>query len=296
MKFLVLGGSGFLGKKLIDKIGQQSVELYAAVRRAPSSIQHDCKYILVEDLEKGGSLGPLEFDVIINVAMKRSSKQLPEADDALRQLNYEVPLNIIRKYSNESTLVINTSTYIQNYMGIKGKTVETYGATKELLSTALKSDANRGLYRVLDLYLFTLYGPGDRETHLVPLLLSSTQNKSSVSLSEGNQLLNLVYVDDAVNSIVASTNRIENGYSAYRLWETNYFSVRDLVLTIERTFDLKLDIKWGAVPYGGHEMFVPWPVPLPVYPMFIPKVGLKEGLKLSLDSILAIEITRAEKS
>jgi nucleoside-diphosphate-sugar epimerase len=168
-------------------------------------------------------------------------------------------------------------------MGIQGKTVETYGAAKELLSTALKSDADRGLYRVLDLYLFTLYGPGDRETHLVPLLLSSTQSKSSVSLSEGNQLINLLYVDDAVNSIVASINRIESGYSAYHLWETNYFSVRDLVLTIERTFDLKLNIKWGAVPYGGHEMFVPWPIPFPVYPFFIPKVGLKEGLKLCLD-------------
>jgi nucleoside-diphosphate-sugar epimerase len=286
MKILVLGGSGFLGKKLIDKIGQQSIELHSAVRNVPLSIQRNCNYILIEDLEKGSSSIPLEFDVIINVAMKRSSKRLPVADEVLRQLNYEIPLNIIREYSNESTLVINTSTYIQNYNGIKGKTVETYGATKELLSTALESDAVRGIYRVLDLYLFTVYGPGDRETHLVPLLLSSTKDKSLVSLSEGNQLINLVYVDDVVNSIFSSINRIESGYSPYHLWETNYFTVRDLALTIERTFDLKLNINWGAVPYGGHEMFAPWPTPFPFYPTFIPEVGLEEGLKLCLDSNL----------
>ena len=179
--------------------------------------------------------------------------------------------------------MINTSTYILNHKGVKGQTVETYSATKELLSTALKSDADSDLYRVLDLYLFTLYGPGDRESHLVPLLLSAIRTGSLVSLSEGNQLMNLLYVDDAVDSIVASTHSNDKGYHAYQLWEQNYFSVRDLVLIIERTFSSKLNVEWGAIPYGGHEMFEPWPTLFPVYPLFIPKVGLKEGLKLSSD-------------
>ena len=236
---------------------------------------------MADDLGKDSSLGPLVFDVIINVAMKRSSRHLPVSDEVIRELNYEIPLRIIRSYSNQSTLVINTSTYIQNYMGVKGQTVEIYGATKELLSFALKSDADTGLYRVLDLYLFTLYGPGDRESHLVPLLLSGVRTGSLVSLSEGNQLINLLYVDDAVACIVASTCTSDKGYHAYHLWEQNYFSVRDLVLTIERTFSSKLNVKWGAVPYGGHEMFEPWPTPFPIYPLFAPKVGLKEGLKLA---------------
>jgi nucleoside-diphosphate-sugar epimerase len=280
MKILVLGGSGFLGKKLIHRIGQQPIELFSAVRNVPHSTQRSCKYFLIEDLEKGSSSSPLTFDVIINVAMKRSSKRLPIADDVLRQLNFEIPLNLIRRYSNKNTLVVNTSTYIQNYKGVKGQTVETYGATKELLSTALKSDADSGLYRVLDLYLFTLYGPGDRESHLVPLLLSSIGTNSSVSLSEGNQLMTLLYVDDAVDSIVASIDSHARGYNAYHMWESNYFSIRSLVLTVERTFDTKLNIAWGAVPYGGHEMFAPWPIPFPPYPMFKPKVELVDGLKL----------------
>jgi nucleoside-diphosphate-sugar epimerase len=283
MKILVLGGSGFLGKKLIDKIGQQSIELHTAVRSIPLSIQRNCNYILIEDLEKGSSSIPLEFDVIINVAMKRSSKRLPVPDNDLRQLNYEIPLHIIRKYSNENTLVINTSTYIQNYKGIKGQTVETYGATKELLSSALNLDADVGLYRVLDFYLFTLYGPGDRETHLVPLLLSAIKSKTLVSLSEGKQLMNLLYVDDAVDSIVASLNSNTTGYHAYHMWESDYFSIRALVLTIEGTFDTKLKIDWGVVPYGGHEMFTPWPIPFPIYPLLKPKINLIEGLKLCSD-------------
>jgi nucleoside-diphosphate-sugar epimerase len=285
MKTLVLGGSGFLGKKLIDKIGQQSIELHTAVRSVPLSIQRNCNYILIEDLEKGSSSIPLEFDVIINVAMKRSSKRLPVPDDDLRQLNYEIPLNIIRRYSNQNTLVINTSTYIQNYKGIKGQTVETYGATKELLSSALKSDAGEGMYRVLDLYLFTLYGPGDRETHLVPLLLSAIKSKTVVSLSEGKQLLNLLYAQDAVDSIVGAITNNKKGYSAYHLWEPVYFTVRDLVLAIEQSLETKLQVEWGAVPYGGHEMFEPWAIPIEKYPNLISKTSLADGIKLTFESM-----------
>jgi len=285
MQILVLGGSGFLGKKLIDKMSQQSIELHTAVRSVPLSLQRNCNYILIKDLEKGSSSIPLEFDVIVNVAMKRSSKRLPVPDDDLRQLNYEIPLNIIRRYSNQNTLVINTSTYIQNYKGIKGQTVETYGATKELLSSALKSDASEGLYRVLDLYLFTLYGPGDRETHLVPLLLSAIKSKTVVSLSEGKQLLNLLYAQDAVDSIVGAITNNKKGYSAYHLWEPVYFTVRDLVLDIEQALETKLQVEWGAVPYGGHEMFEPWAIPIEKYPNLTSKTSLADGIKLTFESM-----------
>lgn len=280
MKILVLGGSGFLGKKLINNLSQQPIELFAAVRNIPSTINQNCTYVLVDDLGKDSSLGPLVFDVIINVAMKRSSRHLPVSDEVIRELNYEIPLRLIRSYSNQNTLIINTSTYIQNYKGVKGQTVETYSATKELLSIALESDAGTGLYRVLDLYLFTLYGPADRDTHLVPLLLSANRSRTVVSLSEGNQLMNLLYSQDAVDSIVGAITNSNKGYSAYHLWEPVYFTVRDLVQTIEQALGTTLKVEWGAVPYGGHEMFEPWATPFPFYPPLVPKVRLEEGLKI----------------
>jgi len=285
MKILVLGGSGFLGKKLIDNLSQQPIELFAAVRNIPSTSNQNCTYVLVDDLGKDSSLGPLVFDVIINVAMKRSSRHLPVSDEVIRELNYEIPLRIIRSYSNQSTLVINTSTYIQNYKGVKGQTIETYGATKELLSTALKSDADTGLYRVLDLYLFTLYGPGDRDTHLIPLLLSAIRKRTVVSLSEGNQLMNLLYAQDAVDSIVGAIINSNKGYSAYHLWEPVYFTVRELVQTIEQALDTTLKVEWGAVPYGGHEMFEPWAIPIEKFPNLISKTSLSHGIKVTFESM-----------
>lgn len=285
MKVLVIGGSGFLGQKLINRLSGQEIDLYAAVRSTLTVNSQGCNYISVDELTSGSLLGSLYFDVVINVAMKRSSRSFPISDDVLRQLNYEIPIEIVRNYSNENTLVINTSTYIQNYNGIKGKTVEGYGANKELLSRALNEDADSGKYRALDFYLFTLYGPDDHETHLVPLLLSAISDQTSVSLSEGNQLMNLLYVDDALASIIGAINIHTVGYSAYHLWEPEYFSVRDLVLSIEQFIGAHLNVNWGVVPYRGHEMFKPWDVPIKKYPNFFASTSLADGIKVTYKSI-----------
>lgn len=281
MKILVLGGNGFVGHKLIMKLAKKEIYLSAAVRSIPANPNSACNYLLVDDLISGTLKNSQHFDVIINLAMKRSTKVFPVADAVLRQLNYEIPLEIIRKHSTMGTLVINTSTYIQNYQGVKGQTLEGYSTAKELLSVALESDAFNGKYRVLDLYLFTLYGPGDLDTHLVPLLLASSMNDSVISLSDGNQLINLLYVEDAVDSILVALNHLDQGYKAHFLWEPQYLTLRKIVAIIEEAFDKKLRIVWGSVPYGGHEMFEPWDVPFSKYPGLVVSTSLIDGIKLT---------------
>ena len=42
---------------------------------------------------------------------------------------------------------------------------------------------------------------------------------------------------DAIDSIVGAITNSKKGYSAYHLWEPVYFTVRDLVQTIEQALD-----------------------------------------------------------
>jgi len=282
MKVLVIGGNGFLGRKLLEHLGGMEVEVYSAVRRFPDIRVENCRYILVNEII-GLQIQDLpEFDVIINVAMKRSSRVLHISDEILSQLNFSIPLEIIRRTSSESTLVINTSTYIQNFEGVKGKTVETYGASKQLLTEALEADALRGLYQATDLYLFTLYGPSDRSTHLIPLIFKALKSKTSLPLTEGLQLMNLLYLDDAANSIITAMANYQPGYSPYYLWEQKYLTVQDLVLTMEEIVGDTLEAQWGSLGYSGHEMFEPWPIPFPQFPGLSATTTLVDGLMKSM--------------
>jgi nucleoside-diphosphate-sugar epimerase len=276
MRILVIGGFGFLGRRVIERLVQLEYEVSAAVRSYSNEFIENCKYVLVDELLKETDQ---HFDVIINVAMKRSTRHARVTDDELSELNFQIPLGIITQLSTKETLVINTSTYIQNFKGTKGSTVDGYGYYKERLSQSLATEADESKFSVVDLYLFTLYGPGDRKTHLVPTLLSALKTGGGVSLSEGKQLINLLYIDDAVESIVTTIESKFVGYSSYRLWEASYQTVENLVSTMENIFMRKLDVAWGAVPYNGHEMFEAWEFPLKKFPGLKFDYSLAVGLK-----------------
>jgi len=286
MKLLVIGGSGFLGRKIAERLISSDYEIFALVRSKDLSPVSGCNYIQLDETNTGQSISDLKFDVIINVAMKRSTRDNIVSEESLLLLNFTLPIQSIRKYSTPKTLVINTSTYIQNYFGEIGNTIESYGATKERLSKALKFESELGHFRVIDLYLFTLYGPGDRKSHLVPTLLDAFRNNSKLELSEGRQLINLLYVGDAVESIINALNLDVSGYTPFCMWLEEYYSVRDLVALLQGNFSFEPRVEWGAKQYSGHEMFEPWAMPFEQFPFLVSVTSLEKGLNYTYSCML----------
>ena len=282
MKVLVIGGHGFLGRKLIESLVRMNVETSSIVRSISSTQVEPCQYILVDEIINMPTNELPKFNVIINVAMKRSSSASPVSNEIVHQLNFVIPLEIIRRTALDSTLVVNTSTYIQNFQGVKGSTVESYGASKQLLTDAIEQDALKGFYNVIDLFLFTLYGPNDRPTHLIPLILSALKSESALALTGGDQLLNLLYLEDAVDSIIKAVGGFYSGYNPYHLWRPEYLTVKELVLAMEGLAGKKLQAKWGSISYSGHEMFEPWPIPFKQFPGMLLGTTLLEGLRKAM--------------
>ena len=282
MKVLVVGGNGFLGKRLIESLIRMNVETSSIVRSTSNAQVERCHYVLVDQIINMRHQDLPKFNVIINVAMKRSSRTLPVSDQMVEQLNFKIPLEIIRRTALDSTLLINTSTYIQNFQGIRGETVESYGASKQLLTEAIEQDALKGFYHVIDLFLFTLFGPNDRPTHLIPSIFSALKNNSVLALTGGDQLLNLLYLEDAVDSITNAVNHFHPGYNPYHLWQPKYLTVKELVVTMEELVGKKLQAKWGSISYSGHEMFEPWAIPFQQFPAMKSDTTLLEGLRKAM--------------
>ena len=282
MRVLVVGGNGFLGKRLIESLVRANVETSSIVRSTSHTQVEGCHYVLVDQITNMRHQDLPKYNVIINVAMKRSSRAFPVSDEMVELLNFKIPLEIIRRTALDSTLLINTSTYIQNFQGVKGKTVESYGASKQLLTEAIEQDALKGLYSVVDLFLFTLYGPNDRPTHLIPLILSALKSDTALALTDGDQLLNLLYLEDAVDSIIKAANGFHSGYNPYYLWKPEYLTVKELVVAIEELVGKKLQAKWGSISYSGHEMFDPWAIPFHQFPSITADTTLPEGLRKAI--------------
>jgi len=280
MRIAVLGATGFVGKNLTRELVSHGHEITGYVVTPPIEQTQGISYESISSFDDPGfSLGS-KFDVVINLAARRSTRVNPLTDSEVREFTFEIPKQFFLNTAGPGTLVINTSTYIQNFEGVEGRTVDSYGSSKQELSEFLRDSSASLGFNTLDLFFFTLFGEGDRASHLVPLLLNAAQEGKEISLSPGFQLMNLVHIDDAIRNIskCLTLNR-DFSYRKYHMWEESYFSVRELVSTIEEVSGLPMDCAWGAREYVGHEMMKIWNFPTTKMPGFETKVSLEEGIR-----------------
>lgn len=279
MKIAILGALGFLGRNLTQSLAMQGHDITGFVLHTP--VVQPSGFICrpLSALDEYASSAD-RFDVVINLAARRSTKSNPLTDSKVKEFTFDLPKDFILRASKSGTLVVNASTYIQNFEGQDGKTVDSYGAAKQQLSQFLFQESEAHGLRTLDLYLFTVYGPGDKPTHLVPSLISAAKKGEGISLTPGNQIMNLIYIDDVVSNFsMTLSTKDKFSYRRHFMWSEEYISVRYLVESIESLTKVKIDCLWGERPYAGHEMFKPWHIPMTQFPGFETRVTLEEGLK-----------------
>jgi len=287
MKIAILGARGFVGGnlgRLLTSYGHQVIG-YVLNPEVGKNVGFECKSVY--GLLDSRISAEASYDVTINLAARRATRTQPFTEIQVNDFTYEIPKEFILRTAGPETLVINSSTYIQNFGGKTGNTVDSYGASKEKLSRFLERESSHHKFRCKDLYFFTLYGVGDRPNHLVPLLLDAAATGKQIELSPGKQLMNLLYVDDAIQNIINGLDQVGViGYQKHYLWSSEYFSVRELVERIQSTIGRKIDCAWGEREYVGHEMMEPWKIPMEQLPGFTAPTSLEVGISKIWKSFL----------
>ena len=280
MNIAILGPRGFVGRKLIPLLEAQGHLVTGYVLDPKTDGSNGVYSESVLELLKLPSSKVKKYDVVINLAARRSTRIQTFTESEVHYFTYEIPKEFISRTANSSTLVLNSSTYIQNFKGVTGRTVDSYGAAKEKLSQFLERQSLKQLVPTRDLYFFTMYGKGDRPGHLIPLLLKAANTGEKILLSPGYQLMNLLYVDDAVQNILKCISQKPiPQYQKSRVWSDEYFSVRELVSKIQSVIGQDIDCEWGKREYVGHEMMEPWPVPMKELPGFDAPTSLESGIR-----------------
>ena len=286
MRIAILGARGFLGQNLGPLLVSQGHEVVGYVLNPDfgKDLGFECKS--VTELLSSPIIGNSSYDVTINLAARRSTRNQRFTEAEVNEFTYEIPKEFILRTAGPQTTVLNASTYIQNFAGETSRTVDSSGAAKEKLSQFLEHQSLVSRFRTRDLFFFTLYGIGDRPSHLVPLLLNAAKSGNQIALSPGDQLMNLLYVSDAAQNILNSIS-LENGssYNKYRVWSEDYYTIKQLVSAIESTIGMKINCDWGSREYAGHEMMEPWSIPMQKLSNFVAPTTLTNGVLKIWESI-----------
>lgn len=286
---LVTGATGFVGGHLVRRLLVDGWETHVIVR--PSSNATILRDVLGSGnvrVHDGSTVGLIDIlrsvhpDIVFHLASLVVADHSTEDVDPLVQSNILFGVQLLEAMAVAGVSdIVNTGTYWQHYEGKEYSPVSLYAATKQAFQDILQFYCEvRGL-RAVTLELPDTYGPGDKRPKLLSLLGRAARSGETLQMSPGEQLVDLLHVDDVVHGYEVAADGLLSGQlpssSQYRLSSGSLVRLKDVVELYRQTTGRIVNVAWGGRPYRTREVLEPVS-PVPLLPEWQPCINLKSGL------------------
>lgn len=297
---LVTGGTGFIGRALLDRLlgigwSVHSFYLPGTEGTVAGLVPRGLRlHPLTDDpAEWQTEVAAVKPDVVFHLASLFIAEHVAKDVEPLVRSNILFGCLLLDAMSESGChCLVNIGTSWQHYMDAVYDPVCLYAATKQAFEDLAEFYVQgRGL-NMVTLKLFDTYGPDDDRRKLLPALLDLCNNGGRLSLSAGEQLVDMVFVQDVVAAIISAAQRLftravgvpggATGRSeCFAVESGERVSLRELVALVERLSGTTIDVVWGARPYRAREVMRPWSQGERL-PGWAPSVSLTEGLRRCL--------------
>jgi len=137
--------------------------------------------------------------------------------------------------------------------------------------------------KAMTLILFDTYGPEDPRQKIFQSLRQSSLSGDRLRMSEGEQLMDLVFITDVVNAYAHASTLIQDPTFAatgkpFAVCTRQRIRLREVVRLYSEITGRRVEVQWGGRPYRAREVMVPWEGPM--LPGWKPEVGLEEGIRI----------------
>lgn len=284
MKILLTGATGFIGTNFILQL-YNKYKLIALVRKSSNvnKIKDYCKIYYYEDfaiLKK--NIQEERIDGVLHFATLYLKHHKPEDLKDLIDSNilFGTELLEILYLINFSGWFINIGTFWQFYQNLSNNPLNLYAATKTAFLNIANYYTQVAKYKFVTILLNDTYGSNDWRPKIINLWKKSLETKEVVKMSEGEQIIDILYIDDVINAFEQCINNFKDekniNNAIYALHSKERITLKQLSSVFEECIQEKLNIIWGALPYSGRENFIPFEGGEKL-PNWEQKISLKEG-------------------
>jgi nucleoside-diphosphate-sugar epimerase len=285
------GASGFIGRNLAKRLLSDGWKVNVIARpgsdlKPLSGYAGDLSVHIHDGTMEGmmGLFGNMAPSIVFHLASlfiaDHASRDIPR----LVNSNILLGLQLVEAMSAKNVKhFINTGTAWQHYRNERYDPVNLYAASKEAFEALLQYYVKARGLKAITLKLFDTYGPNDPRPKLFAFLRGEDQGNQELAMSPGEQLLDLVYVDDVVDAFLTAAARLPNNegeaYEEYAVSSGRLMALKDLVALFQDISGKKRPIRWGGKPYRAREVMVPWSEGRKIAG-WNPKVPIEQGIAL----------------
>jgi nucleoside-diphosphate-sugar epimerase len=288
---LVTGATGFVGAHLVRRLAAAGWDVHALVRprsdlgRLGPSVAHTHTH---DGTTEGliGIVGAARPGIVIHLASLFLAQHTPADVARLVASNVLFGTQLAEAMARHGvTRLLNTGTAWQHFENRDYSPVNLYAATKQAFDAVLQYYVEAHGLRAVTLELYDTYGPDDPRPKLLTLLRQTASGQRLLAMSPGEQLLDLVHIDDVTEAYWLAAecllaDRVE-GHERYAVSSGAPRPLRDVVAVFEEAAGVSVPIRWGGRPYRPREVMRPWDRGRPV-PGWRPRVGLLDGFRQAL--------------
>ena len=161
--------------------------------------------------------------------------------------------------------------------------VSAYGASKAAGWTLAEAYGREHGLHVTGVRPFTVYGPGEAPSRLVPSVCLGAARREPVALSGGLQTRDFVYVDDAVEAILRAARTVAGGI--FNICTGSAVAVHDVAVEIASLAGGDVELRFGALPERPAELATLSGDPTAARKTlgWLATTSLRDGLRATLD-------------
>ena len=251
---LVTGATGFIGQHLVKKLfGEFNISILKRTGSDLSVLDDVIENINIYDVNEIETLFKKnKIDVVLHLATVYAKFNSENDVSKMIHSNIEFPsklLEVMKKYN--VTRFINTGTFFEyNHESsekisekTEKKPFNLYAATKIAFFDICSHYALNEKFSVVDLKLFSPYGPCSRK--LISTLFQSAIEDRPISIYSGDQRLDWTYYKDIVDAYRKSIEYIlsmSSGIETFNLGCGNAQSIKNVIKLIEDITNKKITV------------------------------------------------------
>lgn len=293
MRAIVTGATGYIGGKLLARLLDSGVEVGIVVRTrsslSPALIEAEAKGCLTvyqhneQTEELVDWVRTFSPNVVFHLAALSVAAHRPDQLRPLLQANIVFGAEMLEATAMvEKAAFVATGTFWEYGLGDdRYRPTSLYAATKRAFRDLQQYFEQAEGLRAVELKLFDVYGPGDPRGRLLDLLLDAQASGKPLALSPGEQQIDLVHVDDVVETYLNAAGHFRDPDFAfpraeYAVSSGVQMTIRELVTRLEALSGRAVPVAWGRRAYRPQEVMTPWKGE--TLPNWYPQRTLDDGL------------------